>query len=124
LESVERFWREQEELEKKYRDILLEVNKEFRRELRKVGVRKNVIPIKIILPKEYISRLREYRLFNQTFQRKVFWVYRKKDDAERGRWVRVESYPNLGGVPIEEGERVQVIVKRIPRRKRKKTQKG
>ena len=120
MEPVERFWREQEELEKKYKDILLEINKEFRRELRKVGVRKNVIPTKIILPKEYISRLRKYKLFNQTFQRKVFWVYRKKDDEVEGKWVRIQTYPNLGGVPIEEGERVKVVVKRIPRRKRPK----
>ena len=116
----ERFWGEQEELERKYKDILLEINKEFRRELRKVGVRKNVIPTKIILPKEYISRLREYRLFNQTFKRKVFWVYRKKDDEKEGKWVRIEGYPNLGGVPVEEGERVKVLVRRIPRRKRRK----
>jgi len=116
----ERFWEEQEELERKYKDILLEINKEFRRELRKVGVRKNVIPTKIILPKEYISRLSEYRLFNQTFKRKVFWVYRKKDDEKEGKWVRIEGYPNLGGVPVEEGERVKVLVRRIPRRKRRK----
>jgi len=120
LESVERFWKEQEELAKKYKDILLEINKEFRRELRKVGVRKNVIPTKIILPKEYISRLREYRLFDQTFKRKVFWVYRKRDDEERGKWVRVQSYPNLGGIPVEEGRSLKVIVKRVPRRKRPK----
>ena len=120
MEPVERFWREQEELEKKYKDILLEINKEFRRELRKVGVRKNVIPTKIILPKEYISRLRKYKLFNQTFQRKVFWVYRKKDDEVEGKWVRIQTYPNLGGVPVEEGVKLKVIVKRIPRRKRPK----
>ena len=118
--SIERSWKEQEELEKKYQDILLEINKEFRRELRKVGVRKNVVPTKIILPKKYISRLRKYKLFDQTFKRKVFWVYRKKDDEKRGKWVRIQTYPNLGGVPIEEGKRVKVVVKRIPRRKRPK----
>jgi len=116
---------ELEQLGYKYSMILAELNKLFRQEVRKLGVRKNVIPVKYILTKEYISLLLEYPQFRRTWQRKIFNVYVLKpprDDCEEEEreLVQIQSYPNLGGVPVEEGPEVKVIVERIPRRKRQR----
>jgi len=107
-------------LSEKYKDILAEINKKFRQETRVVGVRKNVIPTKYILPKEYITRLLEYSQFRRVWQRKPFWIYLKEDDEMEGRWIRVQTFPNIGGVPVEEGSELKVVIERMPRRKRQR----
>lgn len=122
MDIDEVFWEELELIAMKYKDILSEINKRFRQEMRKVGVRKNVVPTKYILPKEYITRLLEYPWFRRVWERKIIWVYRKREEEKEGCWVRIESFPNIGGVPVEEGSELQVFVERIPRRKRKRTE--
>jgi len=112
------FWNELGRIAIKFQDILAEINKKFRQEMRLVGVRKNVVPVKYILPKEYITRLLEYSQFRRTWERKLLWVYLKSDDEPEGRWIRIQTFPNIGGVPIEEGPELKVLVERIPRRKR------
>jgi len=114
------FWNELESVAKKYQDILSEINKKFRQEMRLVGVRKNVIPVKYILPKEYITRLLEYSQFRRVWKRKLLWRYLKSDDELEGHWISIQSTPNIGGVPVEEGPELQVVVERIPRRKRQR----
>lgn len=109
---------ELERIAEKYQDILSEINKKFRQETRLIGARKNVIPVKYILPKEYITRLLEYSQFRRVWLRKPHWIYLKEDELE-GHWTKVETFPNIGGVPVEEGQELIVIVERIPRRKRK-----
>lgn len=104
----------------KYQDILSEINKKFRQEIRLIGVRKNVIPVKYVLPKEYITRLLEYSQFRRTWQRKPLWIYLKDDDETEGRWIRIQTFPNIGGVPVEEGPELKVVVEKMPRRKRQR----
>jgi len=116
----QQFLDELESVAQKYQDILSEINKKFRQEMRIVGVRKNVIPKKYILPKEYITRLLEYSQFRRAWERKLLWVYLKSDDELEGHWIRIQSSPNIGGVPVEEGSELKVVVERIPRRKRKR----
>lgn len=119
-EETEKFYKELEELEHKFKDILLEINKATRQAIREIGVRKNVIPIKYILPNTYITRLLSYNLFRQVYERKIFWRYLKREDEVEGKWVRIETYPNIGGIPVEEGPMLKVVVVRIPRRRRVK----
>lgn len=107
-------------VEVKYKDILAEINKKFRQEVRAMGVKKNVVPIKYILPEEYINRLLEYPPFKRAWQRKALWIYLKRDDEREGHWIRVQAFPNIGGVPVEEGPELKVVVERIPRRKRRR----
>ena len=116
----EEFFVELEKVAEKFKDILSEINKKFRQEMREVGVRKNVVPTKYILPKEYITRLLEYTQFRRVWLRKPFWVYLKEDDETEGRWTRVQTFPNIGGVPVEEGPELKVLVERMPRRKRQR----
>jgi len=120
-------WKELEELEKEYKDILDAINKEFRKELRKIGVRKNVVPTKYILPKAYITRLLKYRPFRQAWERKEKWYY-YIPETEKGRekegWIKIKLEPNLGGVPIEEGKELKVFLVRMPRRKRRRKKDG
>jgi len=115
----EKEWQDLEETGKKYEDILSEINKLFRQEVRKLGVKKNVIPTKYILPKGYITRLLEYPVFRRAWERKLLWIYLKSDDEREGQWHCVQSFPNIGGVPVEEGSELRVEIVRIPRRKRK-----
>jgi len=114
------FWDELAQVAVQFQDILAEINKKFRQEMRLVGVRKNVVPTKYILPKDYITRLLTYPQFRRTYQRKALWVYLKEDDEREGRWIRIQSFPNIGGVPIEEGPELKVLIERIPRRKRQR----
>lgn len=120
----ERFWKELEVLSKKYEGILSEINLKFRQKIRELGVRKNVVPTKYVLPKGYITKLLEDPSFRDVWKRKPHYVfeldYHKEDLDEKRRWVRVEVYPNIGGVPVEEGPDLQVFIERIPRRKRRK----
>jgi len=122
-DEVEQFYQEMEQLERKYKDILLEINKAVRQAIREIGFKKNVIPIKYIVPNAYITRLLEYNPFRQVYERKIFWRYVKENDGT-GKWLRLETYPNIGGVPIEEGPEVRAIVVRIPRRRRVKKHGG
>lgn len=118
---------ELEKVSKEYEDILKAINREFRRELRKVGVRKNVIPVKYILPKVYISRLLKYRPFRQAWERKTRWYYfipETEKGKEKKGWIRIQLEPNIGGVPVEEGPELKVCLVRIPRRKRKRKKDG
>jgi len=118
--------KEQDALSKKYADILSEINKKFRQAIREIGVRKNVVATKYILPKEYISRLLEYPQFRRVWERKkllVFELKHSKREKEEREWVTVDSFPNLGGIPVEEGKELIVIVERIPRRKRPRKEK-
>ena len=107
-----------EAVAKKYKDILTELDKKFRQEVRLMGVRKNVVPKKYILPKEYITRLLENFPFRQAWERKLLWRYIKEDNETKGRWIKIQTFPNIGGVLVEEGPELKVIVERIPRRKR------
>lgn len=116
----QQFFDELENVAEKYQDILSEINKKFRQEMRIIGVRKNVVPKKYILPKEYITRLLEYSQFRRVWERKLLWVYLKSDDEREGHWIRIQSTPNIGGVPVEEGPELKVVVERIPRRKRQR----
>jgi len=123
----EKFLQELEALEKKYQEILSEINKAFRRELRGIGIRKNVIPTKYILPKDYISKLLEYKPFRIGWQGKVLWVKvmkrvdpKAKGDEEPREWARIQAFPNIGGVLVEEGPELKVELTRIPRRKRQR----
>lgn len=119
----DRFWGELEELSIEYKDLLAEINREFRKEVRKLGSRKSVIPKKYILPKAYITHLLEYPQFKKVWDRKVFWIHVRDWDTQEGRWIKVQTYPNLGGVPVEEGPSLKVIVERVPRRTRRKKKK-
>jgi len=117
--------KEQDYLSHKYADILFEINKKYRQEIRNLHERKNVIPTKYILPKAYISRLLEYPQFRRVWERKVLCLYALKvprDDTEEEEreWFKVTSFPNLGGVLVEEGKELGVELERIPRRKRSK----
>lgn len=121
----EQFWEELGKEVEKYKDILFEINKALRQELRHIGVRKNIVPSKYILPKAYITRLLEIPQFRRAWQGKKFWVYQLTDlntkgDEEKRKWVQVQSFPNIGGVPVEEGLELKVIIERVPRRKRLK----
>ena len=116
----EEFFVELEKVAEKFKDILSEINKKFRQEMREVGVRKNVVPTKYILPKEYITRLLEYTQFRRAWLRKSLWIYLKEDDETEGHWTRVQTFPNIGGVPVEEGPELKVLVERMPRRKRQR----
>jgi hypothetical protein len=105
----------EEESEKdfdEYKDILLEINSKFRQQIRSIGVKKNVIPLKYILPKAYISRLLNLREFRRVWERKTIYLLRE------GKWIQIKTYPNLGGIEVEEGPELAVIVQRIPRRTR------
>ena len=112
----ERLELELEEAWRKFKDIMIEVNREIRRRTREFRSRKNVVPKKIILPGEYILRLREYRPFERCYKRKVCHRF----IPEKGEWIRINLYPNLGGVPVEEGKRIEVQVVKLPRRRRRK----
>lgn len=116
----QQFWNELEQVATKFQDILAEINKKFRQEMRLIGVRKNVVPIKYILPKGYITRLLEYPQFRRTWQGKLFWIYLKDNDETEGRWIRIQTFPNIGGVLVEEGPELKVLIERIPRRKRRR----
>lgn len=107
------------EVEEKYKDILKELNLKLRQEIRKVGIRKNVVPTKYVLPKAYIDRLLEYRPFRIAWYRKPIWIYLKEEDKNTGEWLKIIPYPNIGGVPVEEGPELRVEVVKIPRRKRR-----
>ena len=112
---------ETENWEEKYSDIIDSINTEIRKELRKIGHRKNVLPSKIILPHTYIARLLEYPLFKQVYERKIFWRYiiNLRTEEPMG-WFRIETYPNWAGVPIEEGPDLRVELYEVPRKKRGK----
>jgi hypothetical protein len=112
---------QENDLEKKYADIIDAINAETRKELRKIGHRKNVLPSKIILPQAYITRLLEYPLFKRVFARKVFWRYiiNLRTDEPMG-WFPIETYPNWAGIPIEIGPELKVELREVPRRKRGK----
>lgn len=117
MRNEESVFEELEKEAKEYSDILEEINKSIRRETRKIGVRKNVIPVKYILPRSFIERLLRNKWFRRTWEGKVIW--RVIEDKEGNKeWVRIEMYPNIGGVRVEEGESLQVILEKIPRRRR------
>jgi hypothetical protein len=123
-EDWEKEWREQEKLGEKYADLLYELNKAFRQELRKLAKgRKNVVPTKYILPKNYLARLMEEPMFRRAWQHKVAWIYIKREDQREGSWHKIELYPNIGGVPVEEGEELRVEITKIPQRRRLKCKK-
>lgn len=113
-DSIDNIEKELEVSEKKYKDILEEINKQFRKELRLIGVRKNVIPIKYILPKYMIIRLLEDRNFRRVWEQKIIWR------NINGEWIVMRTYPNIGGIPVEEGTELKVVVQKIPRRERGK----
>jgi len=117
----EKDWEEQERLAEKYSDILHEIDREFRRAARKIGVRKKVVAKRIYLPKAYITRLLEYPLFRQTWERKIFYrkVYAETLEEPKWMWIKIKTFPNLGGVPLEEAEKVKVEVEKEPRLRRR-----
>ncbi len=112
--STEQIEKDLEIAETKYLDILLELNKLFRREMRIIGVKKNVIPVKYILPRQLITRLLEEREF------RIVWNHREIRRKIGDSWITIQTSPNLGGIPVEEGPEMKVIVERVPRRKRRK----
>lgn len=118
--SDEEVFLELEQISIKFKDILDEINKKFRQEVRRIGEKKNVVPCKYILPKEYVTRLLEYKDFRRVWNRKSIWRYIKGEEKKEGYWIKIETFPNIGGVPVEEGKELEVIVERIPRRTRKR----
>ena len=103
------------ELEDKYRDILREISRAYFKEKRKLPDEKNIVITKITLPREYIERLLEYRPFRVVWNRKPIYRYVKN------KWHRIETFPNLGGIEVEEGDTVQVQVMAVRPRKRRRS---
>jgi hypothetical protein len=96
-----------------YLDILDAIARAFRQEVRRQHeTRKNVVPTKYILPSEYIIRLLNDPDFKRCWEKKVLWWYYE------GKWFSRQSFPNIGGVPVEQGAELQVLIARIPRRTR------
>jgi len=112
VNDEEAFEEESEKALDEYKDILLEINVKFRQQIRSIGIKKNVIPLKYILPKAYISRLLNLREFRRVWERKSIYLFRE------GKWTQIKTFPNLGGIEVEEGQELAVIVQRIPRRTR------
>jgi len=114
--------KEMERIAEKYKDILKELNKEIRKEGRKFLVRKNVVPTKFILPEGYITRLLEWREFRRVWERKIFWRKVKNEfvSPPEYKWLKIETFPNIGGIPVEQGKELKVIMTRLKSRKRKK----
>lgn len=102
------------QLEKRFKDLLSKINVTLRKELRNYKARKNVLPVKIILPRQSIEELLTYREFKRAWERKTRYVR-----TEKG-WLSIPLRPNLGGIPVEEGDGIKVILTIIPRRKRRK----
>jgi len=116
--------KEMERIAKKYEDIIKSINREIRREGRKFLVRKNVLPVKFILPREYIERLLTWREFKRVWERKVFWIHVLDEwcDPPKYKWFKVKTFPNIGGIPVEEGKELKVIMMKFKSRKRKKNE--
>jgi len=62
-----------------------------------------------------------YPLFRQTWERKIFYrkIYAEWLKKPKWMWVKIKTFPNLGGVPLIEGETVKVEVEKEPRLRRK-----
>lgn len=111
-------------------DIILKINMAIRQAVREFGVKKNVLPSKIILPKEDIQRLLTYRLFKLVWEKKPiyrrlvneFWKEPIDEWPTPYKWIKIETYPNIGGIRVEEGKELKVEVYQVPRRRRTKVE--
>jgi hypothetical protein len=109
-------------------DIILRINMSIRQATRKFGTKKNVLPSKIVLPKEDIQRLLAYRPFRIVWDKKPiyrrlvneFWTESTDEWPTPYKWIRIETYPNIGGIRVEEGKELKVEVYETPRRRRTK----
>jgi len=109
---LEREEKRQEEVYRKYMGLLVEIEEAFRREALELPNVKNIIPTKIYLPREKIEFLLELRDFERVYKRKrFFW---KAGDS----WYVRDTYPNIGGIPVVEGEKVRVEVIALDPKKR------
>lgn len=120
---------------KRYETLLQELNKLYRQELRKLGTKKRVVPTKYILTREWIDRLLQDRTFRICWERKNICYFqeqppnyvhkfqsmvgfREREAPSEHRWICAFAFPNIGGIPVEEGPELQVIVERVSKRKR------
>jgi hypothetical protein len=65
----------------------------------------------------------EEPMFRRAWQHKVAWIYVKREDQTEGCWHKVQLYPNIGGVPVEEGKELRVEITKMPQRRRLKCKK-
>lgn len=117
-EEIDEIYNELARLETEYDNIILTINSEFRKSMRKLGIKKNVIPIKYILTEEMIKKLREYSAFNRVWKAKKEIVKFSNGLEEFDK--EVELFPNIGGVPVETGKVCSVEVIQVPKRVRQK----